>query len=287
MEQVLCLQAIRNRYNTLTAAERKIADYILQHADSVIHMSIGELANQATAAKSAVIRCCKSLGFDGYTQLKINLAAELSKNKQLNYAPYIYPDDSTGTILDKVFSANVKALHDTAARIDRTILAEALDLMAVAHNIYLYGIGTSASMVSELQYRLMQLGLSAFALSDPPTMKISTLNIRPGDVAIGISHSGRTIATIEALELAKQAGAKTICITSYPHSPITQVSQFPISVYSDEVQYPVEAMSAKIAQFSLIYAMTTALSARDYDKTLIRAKQSRDLINTIRLEEHR
>jgi len=287
MEQVLCLQAIRNRYNTLTAAERKIADYILQHADSVIHMSIGELANQATAAKSAVIRCCKSLGFDGYTQLKINLAAELSKNKQLNYAPYIYPDDSTGTILDKVFSANVKALHDTAARIDRTILAEALDMMAVAHNIYLYGIGTSASMVSELQYRLMQLGLSAFALSDPPTMKISTLNIRPGDVAIGISHSGRTIATIEALELAKQAGAKTICITSYPHSPITQVSQFPISVYSDEVQYPVEAMSAKIAQFSLIYAMTTALSARDYDKTLIRAKQSRDLINTIRLEEHR
>lgn len=285
MEQPSCLRTIRGKYGTLTAAERKVADYILQNAEQILNLSIGCLADQTQTAKSAIVRCCKSLGFEGYTQLKLALAAELSRNRQLNYAPYIYPEDSTGIIIDKVFSANVKALHDTASHLDLDCLEQVLTLLQNARNIYLYGIGTSASMVTELQYRLMLLGYSAFAFTDPPTMKISTMNISEMDVAFGISYSGRTIATTEALDLARQAGAKTICITSYPDSPITRVCDYPIGVWSDEVQYPVEAMSAKIAQLSLIYALTTALSARHYDDTLQRAVRTRQLVNTIRLEE--
>ena len=283
MEQTNCLQTIRNRYHTLTAAERKVADYILQAGDQVINLNITTLAERTGTAKSAIIRCCKSLGFEGYTQLKLTLAGELSRNRQLNYVPYIYPEDSTGTILEKVFSANVKALHDTLHHLDLELLEQALSLLKNAKTIYLYGVGTSASMVNELQYRLLLLGCSAFAFTDPATMKISTMNITQQDAAFGISYSGRTIATTEALELARQAGAKTICITSYPDSPITKICDCPISVWSDEVQYPVEAMSAKIAQ--LIYALTTALSAGNYEDTLQRAMRTRQLVNTIRLEE--
>ena len=64
---------------------------------------VGSSGKTDNAAKSAIVRCCKSLGFEGYTQLKLALAAELSRNRQLNYAPYIYPEDSTGIIIDKVF----------------------------------------------------------------------------------------------------------------------------------------------------------------------------------------
>ena len=248
-------------------------------------MSIGELAEHAQVAKSAVVRCCKSLGFDGYAQLKLALAAEYSKNKQLNYTPYIYHDDSVDTIMEKVFSANVKALHDTAARLEHDVIAEVLTQLYHARQIYLYGVGTSASMVTELQYRLMQLGYTAFAFTDPGTMKISTMNIDHRDVAFGISYSGRTIATTQSMELARAAGAKTICITSYPDSPIAKVCALSIPVYCDEVQYPVEAMSAKIAQLSLIYALTTALSSMNQEDTLQRAKRTRELINSIRVEE--
>ena len=285
LEQQACLQTIRNRFSTLTAAERRIADYILKNPDAVVQLSVSSLAEQTDTAKSAVIRCCKSLGYEGYTQLKLSLAADLSRNKQLNYVPYIYPEDSTGTILDKVFSANVKALHDTSQHLDLDMVEQALDSIRNAKNIYLYGVGTSASMVAELQYRLILLGYSAFAFTDPGSMKVSTMNIHPGDVAFAISYSGRTIATTQALELAKEAGATTICITNYLHSPITSVCDLPIVVYSDEVQYPVEAMSAKIAQLSLIYAMTTVLSSGNYEDTLQRAKRIRQLIDSIRQED--
>lgn len=283
MSQLSCLNAIKNHYTALTATEKKVADYIQKNSDRVITMSVAEFAENASVANSAIIRCCKSLGFEGYAELKMSLAMELSKNKQLNYTPYIYPSDDAATILDKIFSANVKTLHDTAEKLDRVLLQNVVDLLDQAHTIYIYGIGTSAAIVSDFQYRIMQLGYTAFCYTDVPSMKISTLNIRKGDVAIGISHSGRTIATIEALKLAKANGADTVCITSYPGSPITKVVDHPVEIYCDEIQYPMEAISARIAHISVIDAITIALSARHYESAQKRAQAAHALVNTIRL----
>ena len=287
MNPLSCLQTIRARYDSLTTVEKRIADYILLHEAEIPGLSTSELADRAQTAKSAIIRCCKSLGFEGFPHLKLALAAELSKNRQLNYAPYISPEETSAEIIEKVFSANVKALHDTAEQLDPKRVEQVLELLAGARHICLYGVGTSASMVTELQYRLMQLGYDAFAYTDPVTMRISTMNMDRRDIAFAISYSGRTESTVKAMELAKETGAETICITGFPDSPLAKLCRHPICIYSDEIQYPVEAMSAKIAQLSLIYALTTALSARHYDETLQRAKKTRTLIDTIRLEGSR
>ena len=287
MNTLSCLQTIRARYDALTTVEKRIADYILLHEAEIPNLSTSELADRARTAKSAIVRCCKSLGFSGYPQLKLALAAELSKNRQLNYAPYISPEDTAAEIMEKVFSANVKALHDTAEQLDPRRIEQILEQLSKARHICLYGVGTSASMVAELQYRLMQLGYDAFAYTDPVTMRISTMNMDCRDVAFAISYSGRTEPTVQAMELAKATGAETVCLTGFPGSPLAKICTHPICVYSDEVQYPVEAMSAKIAQLSLIYALTTALSARHYDDTLQRAQKTRTLIDSIRLEVSR
>ncbi len=278
----MCLLTIKNQYASLTAAERVVADFILQNSKEVIHMPIDTFAAQAGTAKSAIIRCCKSLGFTGYSELKIALAMELSQHQKLNYIPYIHPDDQPGDILDKIFSANVKTLHDTAQKINRSTLSNIVELLDQACIIHLYAIGTSAGIAREFQYRLMQIGKTALCQGDVPTMKVSTMNIQEGDVAIGISHSGRTVATIETLKLAKRQGAKTICITSFPGSPITRAADLSLEIYSDEIDYPMEAISSRIAHWSVIDALTIALSARNYETAQERARQTKDLIDSIR-----
>ena len=279
-----CLMTIRNGYDTLTKTEARIADYILKNPGDVITMSVDELAGRADVVKSAVIRCCKSLGYGGYSELKLALAVELSQNKQLNYVPYIYPDDSASDILDKVFTANVKTLHDTSEKIDRIALQKVVDLLFHAKTIYIYGTGTSSAIANDFQYRLMNLGYFAACHTDPAYMKISTMNIAPGDMVIAISHSGRTSFTIEALRLAKEAGAETACVTSFPDSPITKESDHVISIFSDEIQYPVEATSARIAHISVLDAIAIALSAKDYEKAYERSVRSRELINRQRYD---
>lgn len=277
-----CLSLIKSKYDTLTQKEKKAADYILENAEKVVNMSISELAHNAGVVQSLIVRLCQSLGFSGYSKFKLSLSGELARNKEFNYVPYISPRDNSSDILDKIFSANIKTLHDTATGLDRSILSDAVELFFNAEHIYIYGIGTSAGIVNDFQYRLMQLGFTAFCFTDVISMKVSTMNINENDAAIGISNSGRTIATVEALQLAKEKGAKTVGLTSYPDSKITKCCDFPIVIQTDEIQYPIEAISARIAHISVLDAICVALSAKKYDNASIRAKQTRELINTVR-----
>lgn len=169
--------------------------------------------------------------------------------------------------------------------INRKVLQNAVDILENADNIYIYGIGTSSGIVCDFQYRLMQLGFTAFCFTDIANMKVSTLNIKQTDAAIGISHSGRTIATVDSLSYAREKGAKTICVTSYPNSKIVQNSDCPLVVASDEIQYPIEAISARIAHIGVLESIAVALSARHYDDAVERSKKTHSLINSVRYGE--
>lgn len=279
MKKRSCFTAIKQKYDSLTPVEKKIADYILTESQSVISMPVAEFAENAGVVKSAIIRCCKTLGFEGYSELKISLAMELSKNKQLGFVPYIDKCDSVHGIVEKVFSANVKTLHDTAEEINISTVEKVVEAIDKSNIIYIYGIGTSAVIASDFQYRLTQVGYTAICFTDVPSMKVSTLNIKKGDLAFGVSNSGSTTATTDALSLAKEMGAATACITSFPDSPITKICDYPLVISSDEIQYPIEAISSRIAQISLLDSIIISLSSKHYDDALERAQKTKDFVD--------
>ena len=279
MKKRSCLTSIKQKYDSLTPVEKKIADYIVAESQSVISMPVAEFAENAGVVKSAIIRCCKTLGFEGYSELKISLAMELSKNRQLGFVPYIDKTDSVHGIIEKVFSANVKTLHDTAEEINVSSVEKVVDAIDKSKVIYIYGIGTSAVIASDFQYRLTQVGYTAICFTDVPSMKVSTLNIKKGDLAFGVSNSGSTTATTDALSLAKEMGAFTACITSFPDSPITKICDCSLVISSDEIQYPIEAISSRIAQISLLDSIIISLSSKHYDKALERAKKTKDFVD--------
>ena len=128
----------------------------------------------------------------------------------------------------------------------------------------------------------VQVGFQAQGFTDIAALRLSTMNLQPGDAVIGISHSGRTNATVEALALSQAAGARTVCLTSYPGSPITAVSDHILTVFCDETRYPIEAVSAKIAQAGVIDALVAALSVRNYAQATDRSHRVHDLMEGIR-----
>lgn len=278
----VCLSAIKAEYSEMPNSEKKLADYIFKNYDKIAEMSTTVLSKNAGIAKSVIVRFCRRLGFSGYTDFRLALSREQARNEQLNFTPYIEKDDSEIKILDKIFSADIKTLHDTATSIERADFKKAVDILYNAKSIYIYGIGTSAGIVCDFQYRLMQLGFNAFCFTDLANMKVSTLNITKNDAAIGISNSGRTVATIESLLLAKKNGAKTICLTSYPNSEIISASDCPLIVKTDEIQYPMEAISSRIAHIAVLDAIAVSIFAKDYDNTVERSAKARDLIDTVR-----
>lgn len=282
VEKRLCLSAIKLKYAELTNKEKLVADYIQKNSEKVNSMSVSELAKEAGVVKSVVIRCCKSLGFKGYSELKLSLTTELERNRQFNYTPYIDAGDTEKDILDKIFSANIKTLYDTMKNIDKGNIEKIVNAIYNAKNIYIYGIGTSAGVAADFQHRLMQFGVTAFCFTDIVSLKVSALNIKKGDVVIGISNSGRTMPVVDALDTAHTKGALTACVTSYPDCPLAKVCDIPVVIVTDEIQYPIEAISSRIAHISVLDAIVVSLSAKELDKAYEKSSIVHNAVNTIR-----
>lgn len=181
-----------------------------------------------------------------------------------------------------LFPTYPQTIHDTLRAVDKDNFNKITEILSNANNIYIYGIGASAGIANDFRQRLTEIGFNAFFFSDIVNMRISTLNIKDGDVAVGISNSGRTSATVDALKNARKKGAETICITSCPKSEITKNSDYSIAIKTDEIQYPIEAISARIAHVSILDSIAVALSSRHYNEAVERAAEIHDLVENLR-----
>ena len=261
----MILAKIHNKYNSLTETEKKIASYVLHNPDQVTGLTVKELAARCDTVQSAVIRFCKSIEMPGFSDLKLALARETAAEESPENLPAFKRDDDTETIFQKVFSSGIRTLKDSLTMLDAGQLEKIVDLLAIAKNVYIFGVGTSSTVAADAGYRFAQVGIPAHACTDQLFMNVIAGNMKPDDVALCISHSGQTKAVVDALRRAKCAGAATIALTSFADSLLSQESDLRICVYADEKNYPVEAVSARVAHICVIDALMMALGTRRGD----------------------
>ncbi len=280
----MIISLIKKRYSRLTATEKRIADFILQAPKSVLHMTAKELSGASGAAPSAVIRLCGSLGLDGFSEMKILLAQELGKESSPTALPAFKRDDDTETVFRKVFQSSINTLSDTLGMMDFEKIDAIAKKMHSARRIFFFGVGTSSIIVNDAQYRFLQLGISAFACTDLLFMNVAAANLSEGDLAVGISHSGRTQATVDAMRIAKKMGATTLAITSFSDSALYRECDYAVSVFSDDDNYPAEAVSARVAHASIIDAFMMTLATMNYDSFVSHTEARNEILKKIRYQ---
>lgn len=283
MEPEACIAAIKNHYSGLTKTERSIADHVLENADKVTEMNVAQLAKAAGTAGSAVIRFCKSIGYTGFSQFKMALARDLAA-RPASVLPLIGEQDTSRQIAEKVFDSSMRTLHNTLSMLDAAQLEQLAGEFGQAGKICLFGVGTSSPIAEDMQYRFLQLGYSAACYTDILFMPVAAMNMAKHDIAIAISHSGRTEATLNALQLAGQQGALTVAITSYCSSPLAKCADYALTAYPDDINYPVEAVSARIAHICLLDVLYAILAAKGGQRMIERIQGRNAALEKIRKE---
>lgn len=278
-----CFASIKNHYHTLTKAERSIADFVLANGHQVIEMNVAELALAAGTAGSAVVRFCKSVGYTGFSQFRLALAKETAASPS-PFLPLIEENDSASQIAQKVFASAARTLKNTLSISGTDNLEQLAHKIVHAGKVYLFGVGTSSPIAQDFQYRLLQLGYCASCYTDILFMSVAAANMQEFDVAIAISHSGRTTATLDALKLAQEHGAITAAITSYQSSPLAKLADYPLTAYPDDINYPVEAVSARIAHLCLLDALYVILAVKNDRNSAMHIKTRNDILGKIRKE---
>lgn len=275
---------IKRLYCNLTSAERKVATYVIESPQEVTGLTVHQLAEKCEIASSAVIRFCKSIQLQGFSELKIELARELGSNREEKKSalPSVEHESGTEGVVRKVFSAGMQTLQDTLDMLDFSKVKQMSEMLVHAKHIFLFGIGTSSTVVIDAQYRLSQLGLWATACTDILLMRVTAANLEEGDVVLAVSHSGRTKAVVDAARLAKKKGATVIAITSFKDSILYKESDVAATVFADEVTYPVEAVSARVAHICLVDSLAMLLATHNYDSFTDHIKTRNDMLEGIR-----
>ena len=278
-----CMASIKNHYNSMTPTERIIADYVLANSSQVTEMNVAQLAQASGTAGSAVIRFCKSAGYSGFSQFRLTLAKELVA-RPVSFLPLISDQDSTGQIAEKVFASGIRTLQNTLSMLDADMLERLAGEFDRAGKIYLFGVGTSSPVAQDMQYRLLQLGYCASCYTDILFMPVAAMNMQKQDIAIAISHSGRTAATLDALKLAAAHKATTVAVTSYHSSPLARAADYPLTAYPDDINYPTEAVSARIAHLCLLDALYAVLALRGGQALAEHIQGRNEILEKIRKE---
>ncbi len=255
------LLTIRGLLPSLNEQEQKVGQYILDRPDEVVHLAIGDLAQRCLASDATVFRFCRKIGADGYQDLKIRLALESAPGHPATYAT-VSSQDSLATAARKVIAADLKALEDTLTTLDLAVLERAAGALLAARRVDIYGSGGGAVAALELQYKLMRVGVRAVPHTDAEMQVISATLLTPADLAVGISYSGESQDVLHALEIAKEAGARTIAITNHPLSPIATTAEISLCTAAQEALAHGYPLGARVAQVGLIDVLYTCLALK-------------------------
>lgn len=249
--------------NSLTRVAQRIAQYILTSPQQVTQLSIAELSRATQAGEATVIRFCRTLGYKGFQDFKLDLAIELATAESDHSSPLLDAEiselDDAHTIGLKLQSTINNVLSETLNLLDMQQVSQVVNALRNSHSVYIFGVGSSGITAEDMKHKLMRIGARVDAVTNNHFMYMQATLLKAGDVAIGISHSGTSPETVHALKLAKQAGATTVALTHNLGSPLSEIADFRLINGNRQGMLQGDSIGTKTAQLFVLDLLYTLL----------------------------
>lgn len=240
---------------SLSPAEARIAQIIESDPAGVAALTVNRLAERAATSAATVVRAARSLGFEGYPQLRLALAAHGGSLRADNSVPLgadIGEGDPVGVVLAKLAAFESDQIRATAELVDPAALEKVVALIGTARRIDVYGIGASGLVAQDLTQKLSRIGLDCRAHTEHDAAMVSACLLGPRDLAIGVSHSGENPGTVKPLALAREAGAATAAITGAARSALAHQAEHVLVTAGREFGFRSAAMASRTGQLLVV-----------------------------------
>lgn len=270
---------------SLPPAGVRIVELLAADPGRVAACTITELSALAGTSESTVVRTARSLGFRGYPQLRLALAAQAGRRPPTTaLTGDISPGDSLDAVVAKLVQAESEAIRQTGERLDTQVLARVVAAVAGAGRTDLYGIGASGLVARDLQQKLARIRRVSHAHTELHQAVTSAVLLGPGDVAIALSHSGRTEDVLLPLREAGTAGALTVAITPHARSPLAQLADHVLVSAASEGQFRPGALGSRISQLVVADALFIGVAQSTYQTTSEALRITRDALSARRAD---
>lgn len=214
--EISVVDNIRQMYEELFSAEKKVAKYILENRQEVVMLSVSELAHKSGASEATVVRMCKHLGYDGYFQMRLLMSRDAGQYKS--------PRSATGIPVSsrQIFAGDSERIQGLFESVSTEALLKAADLLIKAETIHIVSVGNNIPIVWDLGFRLERNGQKC-TYSILPEQFFNHISLGScNDVIYAISRSGSSTQVIRAVELAHKKRMKIIIVTGELNKPLVE-----------------------------------------------------------------
>ncbi len=206
----------------LTPAERKVAELVAADPASLPQSTVAGLAKAAGVSDPTVIRFCRSLGLDGFAELRME-AVRSSGSTPAAPRPITAetPAPQAGAA---VLEIAIAALTAARATLDGEAMTRAALALLRAARVEIWASGAAFAAARHLEQALMGLCRGVVARDDGALQGLAAATLEGDSVALCLSRGGAERELVEAARLAAAAGATVIAVTR-ARSPLAATSQ--------------------------------------------------------------
>lgn len=189
--------------------------YILSNGEKVIYMRIRDLAKVTHVSPTSILRFCRKVDCDGFSEFKTKLKIHLEK--------------SESTWLNHSYETMNEFLERTLKTDYQTQISEIADEIVKASHIVFLGTGSSGILAEYGARYFSSLNSFASAINDPfyPIHGKGMDN----SLAVILSVSGETSHIISQLHSLRKEGATIVSITNKKTCTVAQLADYSLAYY--------------------------------------------------------
>lgn len=245
---------LSHRLSRMSPVQKKIADFLRADPEVISSLTITRLAGKIGVDPASITRFCQSLGFSGYSDFKFSIERNILSPLPAEDAVF----EAGGSAADRIQNMGAlfqQVIGDTILLLDRQAMDRAAKRLAGAGIVHVYAHGGASASAQHAHSLFMQIGIPCYPFSDPSLSTAAASQLGKGDAAIGVSSSGTSKVSIDAMRTAKKRGATVIAVTGYSNSPMGQLADINISYHSrlkDDIRWMHMARMCEVAIFGIM-----------------------------------
>lgn len=251
---------LQTEKNEFTRSERALTEIVLADVDSVLKMSIVDLAAQAEVSPPTVTRFCRRLGCDSYADFKVRLAQSRFVGQRY-FAPASGPS-SVREIAQGVINGIQSTVYETFDHLDFDAIERAAESIVKASFVLAYGSGGSSSMVAtETEMRLFRLGIKVASSTDHQVQMMRAAASPSGAVVLAFSLSGNNLPLSRAMAVAGEYGHTRIIITR-SNSPMAEQADILLPIDRQDTPDILRPTSGRYALLAAVDILAQTVATR-------------------------
>jgi DNA-binding MurR/RpiR family transcriptional regulator len=216
-------QNILDVFESFSPKQRQLARFFLNNEDIIAFASAHEVGERAGTSAATVVRFCRALGYEGYTDLQASVRTQFPQYRTTvqKMADRLASSDRAENLPVRVAQVNTHCVQETLSQVSDQTLTGAVDAIIRAEKILIFGSGLSTAAAVLAEFSLTTLGFPAQAcLGSRASQTLKVSQLTEGDLVIVITIWRYLRDTVEAARAAHDAGAVCIVLTDSPVAPV-------------------------------------------------------------------